>query len=100
MGSPEPGTAPRLRAGTRAGASMISSILLAAGMSTRMGEPKALLDWGGEPLIRYQIRQIQEAGVDEVALVLGPPGGAGAGAPRPPPPTSWTFPATSAACST
>ena len=50
---------------------MISSILLAAGMSTRMGEPKALLDWGGEPLIRYQIRQLQEAGVDEVVVVLG-----------------------------
>lgn len=50
---------------------MISSILLAAGMSTRMGEPKALLDWGGEPLIAYQIRQLQEAGVDEVVVVLG-----------------------------
>lgn len=50
---------------------MISSILLAAGMSTRMGEPKALLDWGGEPLIKYQIRQLQEAGVDEVVVVLG-----------------------------
>lgn len=50
---------------------MISSILLAAGMSTRMGEPKALLDWGGEPLIRYQIRQLREAGADEVVVVLG-----------------------------
>ncbi|MDE2933135.1 MAG: nucleotidyltransferase family protein [Chloroflexota bacterium] len=50
---------------------MISSILLAAGMSTRMGQPKALLDWGGEPLICYQIRQLQEAGVDEVVVVLG-----------------------------
>lgn len=50
---------------------MISSILLAAGMSKRMGEPKALLDWGGEPLIRYQIRQLQDAGVDEVVVVLG-----------------------------
>ncbi len=50
---------------------MISSILLAAGMSTRMGELKALLDWDGEPLIRYQIRQLQEAGADEVVVVLG-----------------------------
>lgn len=50
---------------------MISSILLAAGMSTRMGEPKALLDWGGEPLICYQIRQLREAGADEVVVVLG-----------------------------
>lgn len=50
---------------------MISGILLAAGMSTRMGEPKALLDWGGEPLVRYQIRQLREAGADEVIVVLG-----------------------------
>lgn len=50
---------------------MISSIVLAAGASTRMGEPKALLDWGGEPLLAYQVRQLREAGVDEVIVVLG-----------------------------
>jgi CTP:molybdopterin cytidylyltransferase MocA len=50
---------------------MISSMVLAAGMSTRMGEPKALLDWGGEPLICYQVKQLIEAGVDEVIVVLG-----------------------------
>ena len=50
---------------------MISSIVLAAGMSTRMGQPKALLDWGGEPLIAYQVKQLREAGVDEVIVVLG-----------------------------
>ncbi len=50
---------------------MISSIVLAAGMSTRMGMPKALLDWGGEPLLNFQVRQLKEAGVDEVIVVLG-----------------------------
>jgi CTP:molybdopterin cytidylyltransferase MocA len=50
---------------------MISSIVLAAGMSTRMGEPKQLLDWGGEPLLAYQVRQLREAGCDEVIVVLG-----------------------------
>lgn len=50
---------------------MISSIILAAGLSTRMGTPKALLDWGGVPLLRYQIDQLREAGVDEVIVVLG-----------------------------
>lgn len=40
-------------------------------MSTRMGETKALLDWGGEPLVCYQVRQMQEAGCDEVIVVLG-----------------------------
>ncbi len=50
---------------------MISSILLAAGLSTRMGQPKALLDWGGQPLIRYQVEQLRAAGCDEVIVVLG-----------------------------
>lgn len=51
---------------------MISSIVLAAGQSTRMGgNPKALLDWDGEPLVSYQVRQLVEAGVDEVIVVLG-----------------------------
>jgi len=50
---------------------MISSIVLAAGMSTRMGQLKALLDWGGEPLVCYQVRQLREAGADEVIVVLG-----------------------------
>jgi CTP:molybdopterin cytidylyltransferase MocA len=50
---------------------VISSIVLAAGYSSRMGQPKALLDWGGEPLLAYQIKQLKEAGVDEVIVVLG-----------------------------
>lgn len=50
---------------------MISSILLAAGASERMGQPKALLDWGGEPLICWEVRQLREAGADEVIVVLG-----------------------------
>ena len=36
-----------------------------------MGQSKALLDWGGEPLIAYQVKQLREAGVDEVIVVLG-----------------------------
>jgi CTP:molybdopterin cytidylyltransferase MocA len=50
---------------------MISSIVLSAGMSTRMGQPKALLDWGGKPLVVYQVEQLREAGVDEVIVVVG-----------------------------
>jgi CTP:molybdopterin cytidylyltransferase MocA len=50
---------------------VISSIVLAAGFSSRMGQPKALLDWGGEPLLAYQVNQLREAGVDEVIVVLG-----------------------------
>lgn len=50
---------------------MISSIVLSAGLSSRMGSPKALLDWGGIPLLRYHIEQLHEGGVDEVIVVLG-----------------------------
>jgi molybdenum cofactor cytidylyltransferase len=50
---------------------MISSIVLAAGISTRMGKPKALLDWHGEPLLAHQVKQLLEAGCDEVIVVLG-----------------------------
>ena len=50
---------------------MMSGILMAAGQSTRMGKPKALLDWSGESLVRYQVRQLTEAGVDEVIIVIG-----------------------------
>ena len=50
---------------------MISGIVLAAGLSSRMGSLKPLLDWGGEPLICYQVRQLREAGCDEVIVVLG-----------------------------
>jgi CTP:molybdopterin cytidylyltransferase MocA len=48
-----------------------SSIVLAAGMSTRMGAPKALLPWDGQPLLSYQVQQLREAGLDEVIVVLG-----------------------------
>lgn len=36
-----------------------------------MGEPKALLDWDGGPLLAYHVRQLREAGCDEVVVVLG-----------------------------
>jgi molybdenum cofactor cytidylyltransferase len=36
-----------------------------------MGSPKPLLDWGGEPLVAFQVRQLQEAGADLVVVVLG-----------------------------
>lgn len=50
---------------------MRSSIVLAAGTSTRMGQPKALLEWAGRPLVVYQVEQLRAAGVDEVIVVLG-----------------------------
>ena len=50
---------------------MKSCLLLAAGLSSRMGKPKAMLDWFGEPLINYHINQLKEGGVNEIVVVLG-----------------------------
>lgn len=53
-----------------------NAIILAAGMSTRFvpfsyEKPKGLMSVKGEVLIERQIRQLQEAGVKEIVLVLG-----------------------------
>jgi molybdenum cofactor cytidylyltransferase len=47
------------------------AILLAAGDSERMGTAKALLDWGGRPLLSHQIEALQESVVAECLVVLG-----------------------------
>jgi molybdenum cofactor cytidylyltransferase len=49
----------------------VAAILLAAGKSERMGQPKPLLDWGSETLIEYQLRQLHDAGTEPVVVVLG-----------------------------
>lgn len=50
----------------------LAHLLLAAGASTRMGRPKQLLDWQGESLLHYALRQIREAAVsDRIIVVLG-----------------------------
>ncbi len=50
---------------------MIAAILLAAGESTRMEEPKQLLDWRGQPLVAAQVSALLEAGCRPVVVVLG-----------------------------
>ena len=49
----------------------VYALLLAAGASTRMGRPKALLPWGGRTLVEFQVEQLVEGGVARVLLVLG-----------------------------
>jgi molybdenum cofactor cytidylyltransferase len=49
----------------------ITAILLAAGESSRMGQPKPLLPWGGLPLIQYQIASLSEASASPIVVVLG-----------------------------
>jgi CTP:molybdopterin cytidylyltransferase MocA len=49
----------------------LSAVLLAAGGSQRLGRPKQLLIWEGEPLVRRAARAALEAGVDELIAVIG-----------------------------
>ena len=51
--------------------SPITSILLAAGVSSRMGSIKALLPWENKTLIEWQIEKIKESGIEEIIVVLG-----------------------------
>ena len=50
----------------------IVAVLLAAGESFRMGQPKPMLPWGDRPLIRYQVESLAEAGAAPIIVVLGP----------------------------
>ena len=50
---------------------LVSAILTAAGESTRMGRPKALLPWHGTTLLEHQTACLIDAGAAEVVVVLG-----------------------------
>ncbi len=49
----------------------IAGVILAAGGSTRFGQPKQLLDWKGEPFIRAVARIALDAGLSPVLVVTG-----------------------------
>lgn len=51
---------------------MVAGIVLAAGLSRRMGQPKQLLDWGGLPLVRHVALQALHAQLDHVIVVVNP----------------------------
>ncbi len=51
--------------------SYTSLIILAAGSSSRMGQPKQTLPWMGQPLLTYQVEQAGLTRADEVIVVLG-----------------------------
>jgi molybdenum cofactor cytidylyltransferase len=50
---------------------MIIGILLAAGRSQRMGQPKLLLPWHGVPLIRHVAQSILQSKLDHLVVVIG-----------------------------
>lgn len=51
---------------------MIAGIVLAAGLSRRMGQAKLLLDWGGRPVIRRSVEGVAASGLDDLLVVVGP----------------------------
>lgn len=53
-----------------------NAIIMAAGTSSRFvplssEKPKALLEVKGEILIERQIRQLKEAGINDISIVIG-----------------------------
>jgi len=49
----------------------IAGIVLAAGGSSRFGEPKQLLDWFGEPLVKFVAEKVKSAGCNTVVVITG-----------------------------
>ncbi len=50
---------------------MITAVLTAAGLSSRMGRPKPLLRWRDATLIEHQVSILLSGGASEVVVVLG-----------------------------
>ena len=49
----------------------IGGLLLAAGESARLGQPKQLLEWNGTPLIEHAARTALRVGLQPVVVVIG-----------------------------
>jgi len=49
----------------------VAGVVLAAGLSTRMGRNKLLLELGGEAVVARAVRGARDAGLDPVLLVVG-----------------------------
>ena len=49
----------------------IAAIVLAAGMSRRMGEPKMVLPWGKRSVVGQVVRVISEASIRNIIVVTG-----------------------------
>ena len=50
---------------------MIAAIILAAGQSKRMGQPKMLLPWGQGTVLTHVISVFREAGIEDILVVTG-----------------------------
>jgi len=49
----------------------ISAIVLAAGMSKRMGRPKLILPWGETTIIGQVVHVLLESGINDIVIVAG-----------------------------
>jgi molybdenum cofactor cytidylyltransferase len=59
---------------TQAPTCRVVGVVLAAGASSRMGRPKALLDFGGRPCLELVLTACRDGGAREVVVVTGPAG--------------------------
>jgi molybdenum cofactor cytidylyltransferase len=50
---------------------LISAIILAAGLSRRMGRPKLTLPWGSTTVIRQVASTLLDAGIEDIIVVRG-----------------------------
>ena len=51
--------------------SEVSAVVLAAGMSRRMGTPKQLLRLAGQTILEHTLKNVRASAVSEIVLVLG-----------------------------
>lgn len=49
----------------------VAAVVMAAGMSRRMGEPKMVLPWGKTTVIGQVVHILQQAGITEIVVVTG-----------------------------
>lgn len=49
----------------------VAAVILAAGASTRMGRPKALIEWRGRPFFMHCVRRAEAVGCAPVVVVWG-----------------------------
>jgi molybdenum cofactor cytidylyltransferase len=50
---------------------MISAVILAAGQSRRMGQPKLLLPWGNVTVLEHVVAVFANAGIEDILVITG-----------------------------
>ncbi len=50
---------------------MITAVVLAAGLSKRMGQPKMLLPWGNKKVIQQVVETLIDSGIKKIVVVAG-----------------------------